>query len=276
MNQKRRISDLVEIVLSCLKTEGYTESGIKQRTRTYSKLLQYAEANGIEEYSEAVYIKFLRDCYGLTIGKRCGNYSDDINRTVCHLKALWHFQEYGTVHFARNNPKKKPFQCPTCYEIVYAAFLVHCETKKYTVQGLPAILNPAKNLLVYIFMNGISDLNHVTAEHLTKFVTIYIDRSQRYVATIISAFRIFFKCLYEGNLIDKQLWILLPRIKYTRDAFVPASWNKNDVIKLLAAVDRGNPRGKRDYAILLILVRLGLRTSDIRNLRLPVVTRDYT
>jgi len=36
----------------------------------------------------------------------------------------------------------------------------------------------------------------------------------------------------------------------------------------LKAVDRGNPRGKRDYAILLLIVRLGLRASDIRNLRM--------
>ena len=37
---------------------------------------------------------------------------------------------------------------------------------------------------------------------------------------------------------------------------------------LLAAVDRGSPKGKRDYAILLLACRLGLRVSDIIGLRL--------
>ena len=37
---------------------------------------------------------------------------------------------------------------------------------------------------------------------------------------------------------------------------------------LLAAVDRGSPKGKRDYAILLLACRLGLRVSDIVGLRL--------
>jgi len=36
---------------------------------------------------------------------------------------------------------------------------------------------------------------------------------------------------------------------------------------MLDSIDRNNPEGKRDYAILLLVTRLGLRASDIRNLR---------
>ena len=39
-------------------------------------------------------------------------------------------------------------------------------------------------------------------------------------------------------------------------------------MQLLNAVDRSSPRGKRDYAILLLACRLGLRMSDIRSLTL--------
>jgi len=37
---------------------------------------------------------------------------------------------------------------------------------------------------------------------------------------------------------------------------------------LLVAIDRGSPVGKRDYAIVLLAVRLGMRVGDIRDLRL--------
>lgn len=53
-----------------------------------------------------------------------------------------------------------------------------------------------------------------------------------------------------------------------RNAFIPYSWNTEDVKKLLGAVDRADPKGKRDYAILLMVVRLGLRVSDIRGMKL--------
>jgi len=46
------------------------------------------------------------------------------------------------------------------------------------------------------------------------------------------------------------------------------SYMKEDVLKLLNAIDREDSKGKRDYAIILIVVRLGLRASDIRNIRI--------
>jgi site-specific recombinase XerD len=39
-------------------------------------------------------------------------------------------------------------------------------------------------------------------------------------------------------------------------------------MKLLESIDRQNPKGKRDYAILLLVTRLGLRVGDIRALKL--------
>lgn len=38
--------------------------------------------------------------------------------------------------------------------------------------------------------------------------------------------------------------------------------------KLLQAIDRGNPSGQRDYAIILLAARLGIRTLDIKRLQL--------
>jgi len=39
------------------------------------------------------------------------------------------------------------------------------------------------------------------------------------------------------------------------------------VLKLLNAIDRGNPCGKRDYAIFLLVATLGIRAGDIRSLK---------
>ncbi|MBC8554248.1 MAG: tyrosine-type recombinase/integrase, partial [Candidatus Brocadiales bacterium] len=45
-----------------------------------------------------------------------------------------------------------------------------------------------------------------------------------------------------------------------------SAYNKEEVQKLLNTVDRGNPKGKRDYAILLLASRLGIRAGDICSL----------
>jgi integrase len=62
--------------------------------------------------------------------------------------------------------------------------------------------------------------------------------------------------------------VRLPKIRVARDAKVPSVWEQELIVKLLEAVDRSSAKGKRDYAILLLACRLGLRAGDIRTLKL--------
>jgi integrase len=60
----------------------------------------------------------------------------------------------------------------------------------------------------------------------------------------------------------------LATIRVPRDASIPSVWEPELVARLLEVVDRSSPKGKRDYAILLLAYRLGLRVGDIRTLTL--------
>ncbi len=70
------------------------------------------------------------------------------------------------------------------------------------------------------------------------------------------------------GILRKDLSVVLPTIRVPRDAAIPSVWDHELVIRLLAAVDRSSAKGKRDYAILLLACRLGLRAGDIRQLKL--------
>ena len=60
---------------------------------------------------------------------------------------------------------------------------------------------------------------------------------------------------------------LIP-VKYSpRSARIPATLTVEQIESILSTVDRESPQGKRDYAVLMIAVKLGIRTCDIRNLR---------
>jgi site-specific recombinase XerD len=59
----------------------------------------------------------------------------------------------------------------------------------------------------------------------------------------------------------------VPAAKSTRQARVPSVWDPADVRKILQAIDRGNPCGKRDYAVILLITRLGVRGVDVKRLR---------
>jgi integrase len=66
----------------------------------------------------------------------------------------------------------------------------------------------------------------------------------------------------------------VPKVRVPRDARIPTVWSPDDVEAILKAVDRSSPKGKRDYAILLLACRLGLRVGDIRGLRLDNIRWD--
>jgi integrase len=53
----------------------------------------------------------------------------------------------------------------------------------------------------------------------------------------------------------------------THQTHLPSSFSPDEVERLLAVVDRDSPLGKRDYAILSLAAKLGLRSGDIRALR---------
>ena len=58
----------------------------------------------------------------------------------------------------------------------------------------------------------------------------------------------------------------LPGVYFPQRATIPSVWEKDLLVQLLERIDRHSPRGKRDYAILLLACRLGVRSSDIKAL----------
>ena len=82
----------------------------------------------------------------------------------------------------------------------------------------------------------------------------------------MSSIRCFFHQLYVDEILKSDLSVEVPKAKVNRRFKLPPVWKTEDVQKLLVSIDRENPTGKRDYTILLLLARYGLRSLDIRRL----------
>ena len=60
----------------------------------------------------------------------------------------------------------------------------------------------------------------------------------------------------------------VPKVIAPKNLNVPALWSREELERLLKSIDRDSPAGKRDYAIILLVVQLGLRIADVSALRL--------
>jgi integrase/recombinase XerD len=104
-------------------------------------------------------------------------------------------------------------------------------------------------------------------------VSIFLARecSQRSVSgarDLVSALRSFLRYLHLVGRIEAPLVWALPSIADLRDRTLPRGLQPTAVKRLLASCDRRRLVGRRDFAILLLLSRLGLRAGEVAGLRL--------
>ena len=91
------------------------------------------------------------------------------------------------------------------------------------------------------------------------------DSAKKHVS--LNILRIFFRYLYEHYILSVDYSSIIPKDNYKNQPKLPSTFTDGEIDALLKAVDRGNPKGKRDYAILLLATKLGLRASDICELK---------
>ncbi|KPA12778.1 integrase family protein, partial [Candidatus Magnetomorum sp. HK-1] len=148
------------------------------------------------------------------------------------------------------------------------SFQTICKKRQYTILGTKSLFNVIQQFIIFMNDSNVSNTDAITEDLILKFLCSYSAYSTRYIATIVSTLRNYLKFNHEEGYIKNDITSCLPKIKIIRGGFIPSTWKQEDVHKLLNTIDRNNPLGKRDYAILLLVTRLGLRVSDIRALKL--------
>ncbi len=119
------------------------------------------------------------------------------------------------------------------------------------------------------FARGPLCLHALGEEDITCFVLGTSKRfSPRTQQLHMSILRSFFRFLLEQGEIEVDLTGVVPTVASWRLAGVPKHITHGQVEQMLASCDRGTPRGRRDFAILLLLARLGLRACEVARLEL--------
>ena len=92
--------------------------------------------------------------------------------------------------------------------------------------------------------------------------------SVKRVQLMVSALRSFLRFLVQQGEIAIDLAACVPSVAHTQLATVPKHLSGQEVERLLDSCNRSTAVGRRDYAILLLLARLGLRAGEVVALEL--------
>ena len=104
------------------------------------------------------------------------------------------------------------------------------------------------------------------AATIGAFVATLAGYQAKTVEQKLGALRSFLRFASADGLVDAACLDAVPAARSVRQARIPSVWDPGEVARIVEAIDRGNPCGKRDYAIILLIARLGLRGVDVRRL----------
>ncbi len=112
-------------------------------------------------------------------------------------------------------------------------------------------------------------LDALSAADVSGFVTAQCRQvSTRQAERLATGLRSFLGFALVEGLISRPLTGAVPSVARWSGAGLPRGLTSTQVAALLASCDRRRALGRRDYAILVLLVRLGLRAGEVSALRL--------
>jgi integrase/recombinase XerD len=121
----------------------------------------------------------------------------------------------------------------------------------------------------YLERIRLKDLKSVTPVVLSNFVTEYGQRiGWAQLRNACGTLRVFLRYLYRERILRKDISRTVEFPQHYRLSSIPRSITWDQVRQVLETVDRRTTSGKRDYAILLLLVTYGLRAHEVARLTL--------
>lgn len=250
-----------------LLMRSYTIRTVNRYKRVWEQLADFARAQG----QPAVYSRDLALRFEEAFGLRDGEVLVEGQRWRRHLvfgvKVLDDFARTGTI--CRFVVETTGLRVPVGMHKALREYEQYARERRHLrPTSLAERMHNIAVFLDFLRVRGLESLDMLRAEHLSAFVQTRTDWKPRTVACVSSSVRLFLQYLFMRGILPRDLSAALPTVRLASNATVPSVWEPELVEQLLAAVDRSSPKGRRDYAILLLAARLGLRLGDIKVLTL--------
>ena len=261
------LAQLVARALSELENLRYSRRSLRRYRTVWRQLVAFSQERKLEDkFSEDLAARFC-DAYQIREGE-CLKPSDWWRRHVVFgLKALGDFARDGCIERPRTNMRQ--IQIPALMQKPVQDYEQYCRDRLHLRPT--TLCNRMREITIFVdFLRSrhTTILDQMQPADLSAFVSSRPRLAAKTVSRIVSDVRSFLRFLLLRGILQRDLSHVLPTIRVPWNATIPSVWDPELLVQLLNAVDRCSPKGKRDYAILLLACRLGLRVEDIRTLKL--------
>jgi site-specific recombinase XerD len=261
---------LVAAALMEIERLGYPRRSLNRYRAVWDHLIEFSKLQHHGgQFSGELAIRFL-DEYRSADGEMATRGEGWRRHMVWSIKTLADFAENGRIN--RGSTEVAAIDLTPAMKNTLRDYGEYC-TERLHLRPSTLELRTTELTIFLGFLHSqrARTLNDIQACDLSDFVSWRSHLQPATVSRIVSDVRSFLRFLTMRGILQKDLAGELPKIRVPRDAKIPSVWNQDLVVRLLDAVDRSSAKGKRDYAILLLACRLGLRAGDIRTLTLDQI-----
>jgi integrase len=256
---------LVMRVCSILNSQGFSENLIQRyKTHGFAVVLFYHTLMSIEEYDKDVLGSITDTLKNATKRKILGyvTLSDFCNST----KILCEYHDLGIIPKSKKRfPNKILSQ-----ELINLEEIYKIKIHDYQEVENRALRNRIYMIRTFLFhmekhdVKSVKDFSHKNVNDSVTSLSLTYPNG---VGSVLAVLRSFLSLLFEENITDVNYTVALPQETPHRRK-LRFGFTSDEVTNILDSVDRKTSFGKRDYAIMLIAVRTGLRACDIAAIKL--------
>jgi integrase/recombinase XerD len=255
----------IERYVEWMHVQKYAQRNVTRRVALLCHFADFAKTNGATDLASA---SSLVEKFGdhWMADNRCWNLQTrpKLRRDICSvIRQMLRLILEGRVTRERGHP---PFQFQSEAPRFFKYLLEERGMNKLTVARYLRELN---RLADYLKRVGVASLSELSPQLLSSFV---VDTAPKLAPNtrrdLCGVIRTFLRFLYRERIVAEDLSVTFEVPKLFRLSNVPRSITWGEVRRVLQVVDRRTVRGRRDYAILLMLVTYGLRACEVAKLTL--------
>ena len=259
-----QFDELVQRTTAELERLKYSQSSISKYQACWEQFRKYADNHSICNFSDEAAEQYFQDTFGLSFIHPKSPLPTRARRDHRFLSVLSQVKSSGIFY---NRRPTKDHSIEDCYQPAVSEFLSEgCANLATSTKR--QMRTHMEEFLGFLSINKITDFNAIRKNDILSFWDTRNNlkkNTRQYDSYFLHK---FFDFLYEHEYTVVDNSVFVPKIKGSNQGKIPSYYTTEELTTLLSSVDRNNPLGKRDYAILLYAVRYGPRVDEIRNLKL--------
>lgn len=258
-----KIQQLIDRCIDYFETNCYTAARIaKYKSLWKTGVLRHMEARQIEHYAPVVGAEFVDTCH------HHGTIRHQEREKIRSVHVLDDMLTLGYIRRKCITPIFHALNGEIGNEMEkLVTHMGNLRRSKSTISGYRLYLS---EFLHHLTSAGVNHMGEVSERHILSFVSSHPTNK----TNIVSALRMLFRYWKQERILEGRFDELFDTYKVRRQERIPSFYTAEEIMAVESSISRSNNVGKRNYAMVLLASRLGLRASDIAGLQFDNIDWD--